>query len=136
MYQWSNRQTYPIIISLQQSPWHALNSEHALTHHSNPYKVSCLRLFSDLMECSESMKACLYSTSMFCKREYQIGIKIKPNVWHPYTSEQLKEIHNHPRPTNLMCLPFGTIRTICKLRLNNRTRKNRNKKVGKQHEVG
>ena len=25
------------------------------------------------MECSESMKACLYSTSMFCKREYQIG---------------------------------------------------------------
>ena len=57
-----------IIISLQQSPWHALNSEHALTHHSNPYKVSCLRLFSDLMKCSESMKACLCSTSMFCKK--------------------------------------------------------------------
>ena len=74
MYQWSNRQTYPIIISLQKSPWHALNSEHVLTHHSNPYKVSCLRLFSGLMKCSESMKAWLCSTSMFCKREYQIGI--------------------------------------------------------------
>ena len=45
------------------------------THHSNPYKVSWLRLFSDLMKCSESMKACLCSNSMFCEREYQIGIK-------------------------------------------------------------
>ena len=74
MYQQSNRQTYPIIISLPPSPWHALNSEHVLTHHSNPYKVSCLRLFSDLMKCSESMKACLCSTSMFCNKDYLIGI--------------------------------------------------------------
>ena len=29
-----------------------LNSEHVLTQHSNQYKVSCLRLFSDLMKCS------------------------------------------------------------------------------------
>ena len=53
--------------------WHAMNSEHALAQHSNPYKVSWLSLFSDLMKCSVSMEACLCSTSMFCKREYQIG---------------------------------------------------------------
>ena len=55
MPQWSIRHTYPSIISLQQPlipHGHALNSEHALIQHSNPYKVSCLRLFSDLMKCS------------------------------------------------------------------------------------
>ena len=41
-----------------------------------PDKIITLRLFSDLMKCSVSMKACLCSTSMFCKREYQIGIVI------------------------------------------------------------
>ena len=55
MPQQSIRYTYPSINSLQQSliPYGpALNSEHALIQHSNPYKVSCLRLFSDLMKCS------------------------------------------------------------------------------------
>ena len=55
MPQWSNRQTYPSIISLQQSliPYgHTLNSEHVLIQHSNPYKVSWVRLLSDLMKCS------------------------------------------------------------------------------------
>ena len=45
---------YPIIISLEQplvSIRHALNSEHALIRHSNTYKHSNARLFSDLMKC-------------------------------------------------------------------------------------
>ena len=57
--------------------------------------------------------------------------KVKPSTWHSYASEQLKEILNHTRPTNLTSLPFGTIRTIHELRLNNRTRKNRNRKSRK-----
>ena len=53
--------------------------------------------------------------------------KIEPSAWHSYTSKQLKEICNHVKPTNLISLPFGTMTTICELRLNNRTRKNRNR---------
>ena len=45
---------------------------------------------------------------------------------HSYTSEKLKEICNHIKSTNVTILPFGTIGKICKLRLNNRIRKNRN----------
>ena len=49
------RLTHPSIISLQQSLVsirHALNSEHVLLQHSNPYKLSYVRLSSDLMKCS------------------------------------------------------------------------------------
>ena len=52
----------------------------------------------------------------------------KPSVRHSYTSELLKEICNHTKPTSLTNLLFGTIRIIQELRLNNKTRKNRNKK--------
>ena len=52
----------------------------------------------------------------------------KLSARHSYTSEQLKEIYSHTKPTSLTSLPFGTIRTIWELRLNNKTRKNRNRK--------
>ena len=52
----------------------------------------------------------------------------KPSARYSYTSEQLKEICSHTKPTSLTSLPFGTIRTIQELRFNNKTRKNRNRK--------
>ena len=57
--------------------------------------------------------------------------KIKPSARHSYTSEQLKEICSHTKPTNLTSLPFGSIRTIHELKLNNRTRIIRNRKSKK-----
>ena len=54
--------------------------------------------------------------------------KKRPSAHHSYTSNQLKEICNHINSTNLTSLPFRTIRTIHKLRLNNIMRKNRNRK--------
>ena len=52
----------------------------------------------------------------------------KPGAKYSYTSDQLKEIRIHTKPTSLTSLPFGTIRTIQELNLNNKTRKPRNKK--------
>ena len=51
----------------------------------------------------------------------------KPSAKYSYISEQLKEICRHTTPTSLTSLPLGTI-TIWELRLNNKTRKIRNKK--------
>ena len=45
---------------------------------------------------------------------------MRPSARHSYTSNQLREMHNHIKPTNLTSGPFGTIRTIHKLRLSNR----------------
>ena len=50
---------------------------------------------------------------------------------HSDTSKELREIYNHIKPTNLTCVPFRTIRTLCELRLNNRIRKN---KTGKEEK--
>ena len=51
----------------------------------------------------------------------------KPGARYLYTSDQLKEIHRHTKPTSLTSLPFGTIKTIQELKLN-KTKKTRNKK--------
>ena len=50
--------------------------------------------------------------------------KIRPSLRESYTSNHLKEICNYVKSTNLTNLPFGTIGTICKLRLNKTARKN------------
>ena len=64
-----------------------------------------------------------------------IEANTKPSARHSYTSEQLKEIYSNIKPTSLTSLPFVTIRTIQELKLNNKTRKNRNKK-GKNTACG
>ena len=47
-----------------------MNSEHALTQDSNPYKVSCLRLSSDLMKCSvEHESLSFFNQLVLCKRK-------------------------------------------------------------------
>ena len=54
--------------------------------------------------------------------------KMRLSAQHSYTRKQLMEISSHIKPTNLTSLSFGTIRTIHKLRLNNRASQNRNRK--------
>ena len=72
-----------------------------------------------------------HCTSVANHKQGPIEANTKPSARHTYTSEQLKEICSHTKPTSLTSLPFGTIRTIYELRLKNRTRKNRNRKSKK-----
>ena len=106
----------------------AQNYHLLLPYTSNlPYQKRCLSNLILLLPTE------LYSTALQSQTTNKSSTenKIKPSAQHSYTSEQLKEIWKHTRPINLTSLPFGTIRTIWQLRLNNRTRKNRNRESRK-----